>query len=63
MATNLKLLFYLFFLPFILLAQPKNIKFERIFVDDGVSLGFIHDIIQDHQGFMWFATEMGLYKY
>jgi len=63
MAINLKLLFCFFCIPFILFAQSKDIKFERISVEQGLSNGIVHCILQDHQGFMWFATEDGLNKY
>ncbi|MBN2635115.1 MAG: hypothetical protein JXR61_02510 [Prolixibacteraceae bacterium] len=44
-------------------AQPENIKFNRIGVDDGLSQGTIYDIRQDYLGFLWFATENGLNRF
>lgn len=40
--------------------QPK---LESITVEDGLSQGFISEIIQDKEGFMWFATKNGLNRY
>jgi diguanylate cyclase (GGDEF)-like protein len=38
-------------------------RVTRIGVDDGLSQGSINAIVQDAQGFMWFATEDGLDRY
>ncbi len=46
-----------------LLAQPPNIKFEHISLEDGLSQSSIYSIVQDNKGFMWFATLDGLNKY
>ena len=56
---------FIFFLtlPLVLHPQSQDIKFEHISVEQGLSHGDIHGILQDHQGFMWFATEDGLNKY
>jgi len=63
MASKLKLLFYFLSLPFILFAQTQDIKFEHISVEQGLSHGRVHSILQDHRGFMWFGTDDGLNKY
>ena len=44
-------------------AQSSNIKFEHFSVEDGLSHTNIRKIVQDHQGFIWFATPDGLNKY
>jgi ligand-binding sensor domain-containing protein len=44
-------------------ADLSRIKFEYLTVDDGLSQGTIEDIMQDHQGLMWFATRDGLNRY
>ncbi len=49
--------------PAFLLAQNRPVKFERIQVVQGQRLGGILSLLQDSQGFMWFGTEDGLYKY
>jgi ligand-binding sensor domain-containing protein len=55
--------FILLIIPLALYPQYQNIKIERIMVEDGLPNGIIHDILQDHRGFIWFATEDGLCKY
>jgi len=48
----------------IVFAQVSNdIKFEHLNVEDGLASNFTSDVIQDNQGFMWFATKNGLCKY
>ena len=47
-AINILLMF-----PLVLYPQSQDIKFERIMVEDGLPNGFVHDILQDQQGFMW----------
>jgi serine phosphatase RsbU (regulator of sigma subunit)/ligand-binding sensor domain-containing protein len=44
-------------------AQPTNIKFERISLEQGLSQSIISTIMKDSKGFMWFGTESGLNKY
>ncbi len=44
-------------------AQSTDLNFERILSDKGLSQNTIHYILQDKQGYMWFATEDGLDKY
>ena len=47
----------------VLSADLSLVKFEYLTVDDGLSQGTIEDILQDRQGFMWFATRNGLNRY
>jgi ligand-binding sensor domain-containing protein len=47
----------------VLFAQPNDIRFDHITVEQGLSNFSINDIVQDRQGFLWFATEDGLNKY
>jgi len=63
MTTFIKALLFCLVLPFLLYPQYENIKFERISVEHGLSNGLVKSVLQDHQGFMWFATEEGLNKY
>ncbi|MCL4707483.1 hypothetical protein KJ068_20190 [bacterium] len=44
-------------------AQPQEVRFEFLTIEHGLSNFSINDIIQDGQGFLWFATEDGLNKY
>jgi ligand-binding sensor domain-containing protein len=41
----------------------SKVKFEYLTVDDGLSQGIVEDILQDSQGYMWFATHDGLNRY
>ncbi|MFH2049082.1 MAG: two-component regulator propeller domain-containing protein [bacterium] len=43
--------------------SEKNIKFEHISLNEGLSQSSVHCILQDSRGFMWFGTEDGLNKY
>src|SRR5690606_2309506 len=44
-----------------LIAQPENLRFE--YLQQGLPKTGINCILQDREGFMWFGTEDGLYKY
>ncbi|MFI5148753.1 MAG: two-component regulator propeller domain-containing protein [Bacteroidia bacterium] len=46
-----------------LLAQPEDVHFEVIPTEQGLSNKSIPAIIEDKQGFLWFATQDGLNKY
>jgi signal transduction histidine kinase/DNA-binding response OmpR family regulator/ligand-binding sensor domain-containing protein len=46
----------------ILYAQ-QSVRLEQITIEDGLTQGMIHDILQDSLGFMWFATKDGLNRY
>lgn len=41
----------------------QNIVFENISTSEGLSNSSVFSIIQDHEGYMWFATENGLNRY
>ena len=45
------------------LAQKPLLKFDHISTRDGISQNRVVDILQDHYGFMWFATGDGLNRY
>ena len=68
MAKFFKTIILLISLPVFLSAQYDNpstssgqsIKFERISVEQGLSNVVEKSILQDHQDFMWFATEEGI---
>lgn len=42
---------------------PKNIRFERLGLEDGLSQSAILATLQDHQGYLWFGTQDGLNRY
>jgi signal transduction histidine kinase/CheY-like chemotaxis protein/ligand-binding sensor domain-containing protein len=44
-------------------AQIKNLRFEHISTNRGLSHSNVQGLVQDKQGFMWFATRDGLNKY
>lgn len=43
--------------------HEKRLKFESLTINEGLSQGMINCILQDHYGFMWFATKDGLNRY
>lgn len=43
--------------------QHQDMNFDRITINDGLSLSSVYCIYQDSKGFMWFGTEDGLNKY
>jgi len=46
-----------------LLAQPQEVKFERLSLQQGLAHNSQLSIIQDRKGFVWFATYDGIAKY
>ncbi len=42
---------------------PKNIRFERLGLEDGLSQSAILASLQDQQGYLWFGTQDGLNRY
>ena len=44
-------------------SQTDSHIFKNITAADGLSQHSVNSIIQDHQGFLWFATNDGLNKY
>ncbi|MBK8806648.1 MAG: hypothetical protein IPO21_08385 [Bacteroidales bacterium] len=43
--------------------ETEQLDFKHISTSDGLSQSIVVDIIQDHIGYMWFATHNGLNKY
>ncbi|AHM60551.1 Histidine kinase-like ATPase [Flammeovirgaceae bacterium 311] len=43
--------------------QDKDIKFEKITMEDGLSQSTVNCIIKDKKGFMWIGTSFGLNRY
>ena len=50
-------------IPFVSSSQPKNIRFEHIGTEAGLSQSNVICVLQDSRGFMWFGTRDGLNKY
>lgn len=44
-------------------SQQQSYYFKSLGVEDGLSQNMVYSIIQDKQGFMWFATMDGLNRY
>ena len=44
-------------------ALVRDLKFTHLTTNDGLSQGYVVAILQDHRGFMWFATRDGLNRY
>ena len=44
-------------------AIVRDLKFTHLTTNDGLSQGYVVDILQDRRGFMWFATRDGLNRY
>lgn len=57
------ILFFILFNNKFIYSQFDEIRFEHITKSDGLSQGSVYDVYQDHQGFLWFATQDGLNKY
>lgn len=47
----------------VLYSQERQIKFENIGIEEGLSQASIHCIWQDSKGFIWIGTESGVNRY
>jgi ligand-binding sensor domain-containing protein len=56
---------YLLFVVFIPTAHSESdsLRFEYLSAKQGLPKTAINTIVQDKEGFMWFGTDNGLYKY
>ncbi len=50
-------------LPLPAATQARDLRFERISIDQGLSQNTVHTIIQDRLGFLWIGTDDGLNRY
>ena len=44
-------------------APVRPIRFDRLSLEEGLSQSTVMDILQDHRGYIWLATEDGLNRY
>lgn len=44
-------------------AVRRNVQFDNLSTEHGLSSEFVQDVIQDGQGYMWFATQGGLNRF
>ncbi|MDN4059894.1 two-component regulator propeller domain-containing protein [Massilia sp. YIM B02769] len=42
---------------------PRNLRFERLSIEHGLTQESVLTILQDRQGYMWFGTQAGLNRY
>jgi signal transduction histidine kinase/ligand-binding sensor domain-containing protein/DNA-binding response OmpR family regulator len=63
MFLKAKILLVIIFGAAIISAQVRDIQFEHLTVDDGLSSNTIFSIIQDSKGFLWIGTYDGLNRY
>jgi signal transduction histidine kinase/ligand-binding sensor domain-containing protein/CheY-like chemotaxis protein/AraC-like DNA-binding protein len=63
MIKLIKLLLFITCISSSVNAQPGNLIFHRISPPEGFTFGSIYCIEEDANGFIWFGTEYGLYRY
>lgn len=64
MKTSRHLIFFLLqFICFSAISQERQIRFDHLGTDQGLSQSNVLCILQDSRGFMWFGTREGLNKY
>ena len=49
--------------PIFLYALKREVKFEHISIEDGLSQSSVNCILKDRRGLMWFGTQDGLNRY
>ena len=42
---------------------PRNVQFSNLSTEDGLPSEFVHDLVQDRLGYLWFATQAGLSRF
>jgi signal transduction histidine kinase/ligand-binding sensor domain-containing protein/DNA-binding response OmpR family regulator len=63
MVRFFKAIIFCFILPLVLYPQSRDIKFEQITTNQGLSQSTIDCILQDRYGFIWFGSGLGLKKF
>ncbi|MCP3960921.1 MAG: hypothetical protein GY719_24000 [bacterium] len=46
-----------------LAARPRQMRFEHLSIEQGLSQSFVNCILQDSKGFLWLGTQSGLNRY
>src|SRR3954452_6512403 len=64
----MRILLFLFAIHLALLyaaqGQPLNqLRFNHLFLKDGMPEGQVNDLLQDREGYIWIATQKGLVRY
>ncbi|MFT4927782.1 MAG: ligand-binding sensor domain-containing protein/signal transduction histidine kinase/class 3 adenylate cyclase [Phenylobacterium sp.] len=59
----LLLLFFIQLASFCTRAAGPAVHFDRLSIEDGLSQTVVLSVLQDQQGFLWFATQDGLNRY
>src|SRR4026207_2246957 len=54
---------FLFLLMETLSVSPQEIFFNKVLPPEGKTFKHVSGFVQDNQGYMWFATKAGLFKY
>lgn len=60
---SIALFLSVFLLTHFAFAQRRNIKFDNITIDQGLSQSSVNAVLQDKEGFIWVGTQDGLNKY
>jgi ligand-binding sensor domain-containing protein len=55
----------LFIILLVWLSNPVSgqLNYEWLTTSNGLSQGYVSDVLQDKDGFMWFSTKAGLNRY
>ncbi|HVO72799.1 MAG TPA: two-component regulator propeller domain-containing protein, partial [Ignavibacteriaceae bacterium] len=56
-------LLFLIIFTFLVKANPQNITFGHLSLEDGLSNNSVNCLLQDHYGFLWFGTDDGLNRF
>lgn len=57
------IIFGVYIIPFTVTGQGVWQNFHHITIEEGLPSNFVHDVLQDEKGYIWFATEAGLCKF
>lgn len=60
---KVKKVFYILFFLFPVLGFAQDVRFKHLGKEDGLSQSRVNAILQDKDGFLWFATDDGLNRY